>query len=139
MTETSLKNLTRKQLLELLLKQTERADALQVELDEAKHQLQDRTLAESEAGSLAEAALRLNGIFEAADAAAAQYLDNLRERSERAEATAAEKADAMLRETEKRCREMEQACREELEAQRERLEQQYRHKRVLDELLQENG
>lgn len=139
MTEASLKNLTRKQLLELLLKQTERADALQAELDEVKRQLQDRTLMEAESGSLAEAALRLNGVFEAADAAAAQYLENLREQSEQAEAIAAEKAETMLREAEQRCHEMEQACRQKLDAERECLEQQYRQKRMLDELLQENG
>ena len=82
MTEKELKRLNRKQLLELLLKQTERADRLQEQLDEAQKQLADRTLGVTEAGSIAEAALKLNGVFEAAEAAAAQYLENIKRMSE---------------------------------------------------------
>ena len=78
MTEKDLKRLNRKQLLELLLKQTKRADKLQQMLDEAERKLEDRTLIETEAGSIAEASLKLNGVFEAAEAAAAQYLQNIK-------------------------------------------------------------
>ena len=82
MTEKELKKLSRRQLLELLLEQTERADQLQAKLDEAERRLRDRTLTESEAGSIAEAALRLNGVFESAEAAAAQYIENVKKLSE---------------------------------------------------------
>lgn len=81
MTEKELKKLNRKQLLELLLKQTERADQLEQELDEAKKQLEDRRIAELEAGSIAEAALKLSGVFEAAQKAADLYLDNVKANS----------------------------------------------------------
>ena len=74
MTEKDLKRLSRKQLLELLLKQTQRADAMEEALAKAEERLRDKTLIESEAGTMAEAALRLNGVFEACDAAAAQFL-----------------------------------------------------------------
>ncbi len=77
MTEKEFQKLSRRQLLELLLLQTERADSLAAELELTKDKLQSKILAEKEAGSIAEAALRLNGIFEAADAAAAQYLENI--------------------------------------------------------------
>ena len=78
MTEKELKKLNRKQLLELLLRQTERADQLESELEEAKKQLEDKRITEMEAGSIAQAALQLNGIFEAAQKAADQYLYNIK-------------------------------------------------------------
>ncbi|MBQ4648228.1 MAG: DNA repair protein [Clostridia bacterium] len=77
MTEKELKKLNRKQLLELLLVQTSRADRLEAELAEANKMLKRRELLETEAGTMAEAALKINGVFEAVDAAAAQYLQNI--------------------------------------------------------------
>lgn len=85
MTEKELKKLNRKQLLELLLMQTDRADKLEEKLARLEQRLRDRAIVESEAGSIAEAALRLNGVFEAADAAAAQYLENIKRLSQRLE------------------------------------------------------
>lgn len=69
MTEKELKKLNRRQLLELLLKQTQRADDLEEELDRLKAELDDRARMENQAGSLAEAALKLNDVVEAAQAA----------------------------------------------------------------------
>ena len=78
MTEKELKKLNRKQLLELLLIQTSRADELEAQLAEAHAKLKKRELLEMEAGTMAEAALRINGVFEAVDAAAAQYIQNIK-------------------------------------------------------------
>ncbi len=78
MTEKELKKLNRKQLLELLLVQTSRADELEAQLTEARAMLEKKELIEMEAGTMAEAALKLNGVFEAVDAAAAQYLQNIK-------------------------------------------------------------
>ena len=44
---------------------------------EAREALTDRKIAIEESGSMAEAALRLNGVFEAADQAVRQYLENM--------------------------------------------------------------
>ena len=77
MNEKELKRLNRKQLLELLLIQIERADALEQRLEEAEAKLKSRELAQMRAGSLAEAALQLSGIFEAAQEAADLYLENV--------------------------------------------------------------
>lgn len=82
MTEKELKKLNRKQLLELLLEQTKRADRLERQLHNAKMRLAKRTIDENEAGSIAEAALRLNHVFEAAQAAADQYVENVRRLAE---------------------------------------------------------
>lgn len=77
MDEKELKRLNRKQLLELLLIQIERADDLEKRLEEAEAKLKSRELAQMRAGSLAEAALQLSGIFEAAQEAADLYLENV--------------------------------------------------------------
>ncbi|MBQ8474138.1 MAG: hypothetical protein IJ499_00555 [Clostridia bacterium] len=107
MKDKGLKNLSRKQLLELLLAQTERADELEKKLHTAKVQLRRRELAEMEAGNLAEAALKLNGVFEAAQAAAEQYLENVKARS--TSLSASETSDA-LAEAEDKLAEIEALC-----------------------------
>lgn len=77
MTRKELKRLTRAELLELLLEQTKRAEQLEAELEEAKAELECRRLIVSKAGNLAEAALQINRVMEAAQAAANQYLENI--------------------------------------------------------------
>lgn len=82
MTEKELRRLSRTDLLEMLLEQSKEVQRLQQELEETKQKLEDRRLMEQEAGSIAEAALRINKVFEAAQQAADQYLENIRIRSE---------------------------------------------------------
>ena len=98
MKEKELRKLTRKQLLELLLVQTERAEKLEEELKEKEALLKNRQLTELEAGNIADASLRLNGVFEAAQAAAEQYLENIMSKSSNVE----EKAEAIITEAKKK-------------------------------------
>ena len=81
-----LKKMSRRELLELLINQEKENEQLKAELKEAKDKLADRSLAVSRAGTLAEAALRLNGVFEAADAAVKQYVDNITQNNENQQA-----------------------------------------------------
>ena len=78
LTENELRKLSRIDLLELLLEKSRENEKLQEELDQVKAQLAERNIKIEKAGSIAEAALALNGVFEAAQAAADQYLENLR-------------------------------------------------------------
>lgn len=78
MTTKELQKLNRKQLLELMLEQSRRIDQLERQLTAAQEELQNRRIVAREAGSIAEAALRLNNVFEAAQMAADQYLENIR-------------------------------------------------------------
>ena len=78
MTEKQLKKLNRRELLELLIVQTRRAEALEKELAEVNQKLSDRRIAIENVGSIAEAALQLSGVFEAAQNASEQYLENAR-------------------------------------------------------------
>ena len=78
MTNKELKRLTRAELLEMLLIQSKEKQRLEEELREARKSLEDRRITAAESGSIAEAALKLNGVFEAAQKAADQYLENVR-------------------------------------------------------------
>ena len=69
--------MSRQQLLELLLKQGRELDHVRAQLEEAQQALEDREIRIRESGSLAEAALELSGIFEAAQQAADDYLYNV--------------------------------------------------------------
>ena len=81
MTEKELRRLSRMDLLEMLLEQSKEVERLQQELAEARQQLEERRIMTEEAGSIAEAALRINRVFEAAQAAADQYLENIRQQA----------------------------------------------------------
>ena len=81
MTDKDLKRLRRDELLEMLIAQSKRMEQMQEELDAARAALNDRAILLEEAGSIAEASLRINGVFEAAQAAAQQYLENIRRMS----------------------------------------------------------
>ena len=77
MTEKEVRKLSRLQLLEILVEQANEIEQLKAELKETKEQLADRKIVIEQSGSLAEAALRMNGVFEAAQRAADQYLENI--------------------------------------------------------------
>lgn len=78
MTDKQLRKLKRSELLELMIAQEKEIIALQEKLDEANARLAEREIALEEAGSIAEASLRLNHVFEAAQAAANQYLKSVK-------------------------------------------------------------
>lgn len=82
MTKNELKKLSRADLLEMLIEQSEEVQKLRKLLEEAETQLNQREIIVNEAGSIAEASLQLNGIFETAQAASQQYLESIRLYSE---------------------------------------------------------
>ena len=89
MTDKELKRLSRSELLEMLIAQMKENEALQSRLELAEAQLNDRQIAVEKAGTLAEASLSLNGVFEAAQRACAQYIENIQQLSARQEAICA--------------------------------------------------
>lgn len=109
MTQKELKKLSRPQLLEMLLLQTEKAEQLEKELEDTKNLLADRKLQLERVGSIAEAALDLNGVFKAAQAAADQYLENAivsYQDIDLLRSNTKMECDRMLLETQKKCDEM---------------------------------
>lgn len=123
MTDNELKKLSRNDLLQMLLEQSREVESLRVQLAEAQHALQDRTIAIDKAGSIAEASLQLNGVFQAAQAACQQYMDNISNLSQRQEEVCArmeaesrQRAEQMIadaqRQKEATERETQQYCAE---------------------------
>lgn len=139
MTDQKLQSLNRKQLLEILIEQgkeleflkseyerdleflkeehRKETDALKKELDKAHQALQKRELVIDEAGSIAAAALQLNGVFEAAQAASQQYIENIRSLNDRQKEICRKRdedsraeAKRLLIKTREKCEAMEAAC-----------------------------
>ena len=145
MTERELRSLSRKELLEIMIEQGKELETckqkyekdreflkseyekeisvLKEELARVKETLQKREIAIDEAGSIAVAALQVNGVFEAAQAASQQYIENIRSLNERQteicarrEVESRSEAEKRLKETESRCADMEYTCRKKCEA-----------------------
>lgn len=122
MTEKELQKLKRIELVELLLRQVEenqrlkdRIYDLEDELNEAKDKLDDRQIILRKAGSIAKASLELNGVFEAAQKAADDYLNSImaiyndqKDKAAKADATYKRRGEQLLQETQERCRQMEE-------------------------------
>jgi len=105
MKEQDLRKLTRGELLEMLIQQSEELEQVQEKLWDCELQLKNRKLQMDQAGSIAEAALKVSGVFEAAEVAASQYLENIKEHSEKQSAYT-EEARKLLEDTRIQCAEM---------------------------------
>jgi hypothetical protein len=112
MTDKELRRLNRAGLLELLVAQGRELELLRQELAEAKDQLADRKLRLDRAGSIAEASLQLNGVFQAAQDACEQYIENIESLSHRQEQLCAQ----MERETQEKCQKMLSTARTQSQA-----------------------
>ena len=107
MDDKKLRKISKKELLEILLSQAKRIDELEQELKKAKSKIESKKITIEESGSLAEAALKLNSIFEDAEETAKQYLLNIKDKCKKIEnetkkASQLEREN-MLKETEKLC------------------------------------
>lgn len=71
-----LRKLSKTELLELLVEQGRENIALRERLERAEAELAERRLLIAESGSIAEAALKLSGVFEAAQRAIDLYREN---------------------------------------------------------------
>ena len=124
MTDQELKKLHRSDLLELLIAQEKENEQLRSQVAQLKTRLEDRTIALEQAGSIAEASLQINGVFRAAQDAAAQYLENIQRLSgqqgeicRRLEAESRQTAEQRVAETEEACRRMEEETRRKCQEQ----------------------
>lgn len=77
MDSKELQKLSRRQLLELMIEQSKRIEELEQELASVKEELADRKIILENVGSIAEASLQLNHVFEVAQKAADQYLESV--------------------------------------------------------------
>lgn len=110
MTDRELKKLSRAELIEMMLALSRENEQLREALAQAREQQAEKILQIDNVGSLAEAALALNGVFEAAQAASEQYLRNVRYRSEHQRQICAR----MEQETRDKCDRMMAAARKQV-------------------------
>lgn len=108
----------------------EETSHLREELEQAKKSLEKREIALNEAGSIAVAALQINGVFEAAQAASQQYIENIRSLSDRQAAICAQRdmenrveVERKLKEAEEKCAAMEYASKRKCEAMEQEAKQ----------------
>lgn len=101
-------------LLDIMVIQSKENEYLKIQLDEALAELEERKIQIKEAGSIAEAALQLNGVFEAAEKAGSQYLENIARLSEEKETINARiieeserKVAELMAETQAKCEKLE--------------------------------
>lgn len=112
MTEKELRKLSRYQLLDLLVTQTERADELQKKVEQLENELTLRNFNMSQLGSLAEASLQLSGVIEAAQEAADMYLDAARKQAELILSNARSQAASVIVKAEMQARSISSGDRE---------------------------
>lgn len=150
MTDKEIRKLSRAELLEMMIEQSKELEQTRSQLAEANKKLEDRRICLDQAGTIAEAAFQLNGVFDAAQAAAQQYLENIRGLSERQEQICAEmekntrlKCEAMEKETADKCEAMRLEAQKDVEERwseiSARLENFYEAHRGLKELLALTG
>ena len=100
MTNKELRKLKRTELIELMLMQSRELDEQRARRQKLEEQLEGRELKLREAGSIAEAAMEVNHVFAAAQSAANQYLENIKD---------------LEADTEKQCKEQETAAKRQCE------------------------
>ena len=74
----NLRKLRKAELLQIMLEQSDEIDRLRDRVEELEKELMDRRITIEEAGSIAEASLKLTRVFEEAQKAADLYLENIR-------------------------------------------------------------
>ena len=135
MTDKDLQKLKRIELLEILIEQGKTIECLEKDLAEANKKLEEKNLNLANAGSIADAAMQITGIFEAAQSAAHIYLENVQQM----EKTTKEKCEAMERETVEKCQNMiinaEKAVDERWAEISSRMEEFYNTHRGMKEML----
>jgi cell division septum initiation protein DivIVA len=126
----TLKHLGRKELLELMLEIRHENERIAKQAQDISNQnrtlleqLKDKTVKINKAGTLAEATFLLNGVYESANVAAQQYLDNLQDlydrekiQCERKEADVSEQAQRMLEDATKQCERLIKSAQERCQA-----------------------
>ena len=96
MTDKEFRRLSRPELIDIIFELQQQLEQHKSEIQQLKQAVEKKELDISNAGSLAEAVVSINGVMEAAQAAADQYILSVKAANENAEKTlAAAKAEAV--------------------------------------------
>ena len=120
--DTELKKMSKLELINKVEALYKEIEGLKDQLEAAENKLSSRKIELEEAGSIAEASLRINGVFEAVQGAAEQYLENIKSLSgeqdricEQREKESLEKAAKLMEETAEKCGKLEKETRDKCE------------------------
>lgn len=100
MTDKEFKRLRRSDLIEILYEYQKREKALNEEIASLKSELEARELKIRNAGSIAEAVVKLNELFETAQKTADEYVEQVKRNAEREKKEAASAAEQQTAQTE---------------------------------------
>ncbi len=96
--ENDLRRLSRQELIQIIYEMKKNEIKLRSELEAAQQKLEEREIKLADVGSIAEAALQLNGVFEAAQEAADEYLRSIHNLYKNEYEDKNENVDTILRE-----------------------------------------
>ncbi|MBR6701417.1 MAG: hypothetical protein IKL72_06790 [Firmicutes bacterium] len=120
--DMELKRMNKNELINKVKALTKEIEDLKEQLEAAEGKLNSRAIELQEAGSIAEASLKLNGVFDAVQGAAEQYLENIKNLSgqqdricEQREKESREKAIRLMEETADKCSRLEKETKEKCE------------------------
>jgi cell division septum initiation protein DivIVA len=82
MTDKEFKRLNRSQLIEIIYQLQLRQEKMTAENERLSKELEDKRIRVDKVGNIADAALEINNVMQAAQSAAAQYLDEVRLRAD---------------------------------------------------------
>lgn len=123
MTQKELRKLKRPEMLDRLIEQEAVIEKLQLRVEEMETERRDRSIKIDQAGSLAEAALQVNGVIEATQKAADEYLENIKTLNERTTILCAQQEEeckarcqTLEAQTKRRCEDMEKATEQKISA-----------------------
>lgn len=123
MTQKELRKLKKNDMIDRLMEQEAVIEKLQLRVEELEAECRDRSIKIEQAGSLAEAALQVNGVIEAAQKAASQYLENIESLNERTSANCIlqeeecrTRCQALETSTKRRCEELEKSTEQKIDA-----------------------
>ena len=102
MADRSLQRLSKSDLLDIIYQMKKNEEAMTLEMQKLRAENEKKNYDIKEAGSIAEAAIRVNGVFEASQAAADMYLEQAKIVNSECGFFCAE----LITRTEKECREM---------------------------------
>ena len=111
MKDKGIKRLSRGELLEILVQQSEEIDTLKQKLEETQKIVEERKSISENAGSIAKEVFALNGVFEAAEKAAEEYVKNVKELT-------VKKCREFQQQTRKKCEMMVEEAKREAEKYR---------------------
>ncbi len=115
--------MNRSELVEIIYALQQEEEEIKKENEGLKAQLEEKNISVENTGSIAEAALKLNGVFEAAQEAADQYLESIKEQEEETKskadgiiAEAEEQAAGIIKEAEEQAAQMMEEAKRDIDA-----------------------